>query len=86
MFGKMFRDDLMAGAKKLQKPKVKCPKCGAEIELDPKTQEGEVIECPDCGCELEIVKKGTRLDVEALEENVGDKDDLGEAEEVEDFE
>jgi len=76
----------MAGAKKLQKPKVKCPKCGAEIELDPKTQEGEVIECPDCGCELEIVKKGTRLDVEALEENVGDKDDLGEAEEVEDFE
>ncbi len=86
MFGKKFRDDFMAGAKKPQKPKVKCPQCGAEIELDPKTQEGEVIECPDCGCELEIVKKGTRLDVEALEENPGEKDDLGEAEEVEDFE
>ena len=86
MFMKNFRDDLMAGAKKSQKPKVKCPQCGAEIELDPKTAEGEVIECPDCGCELEVVKKGTRLDVEALEENLGEKDDLGEAEEVEDFE
>ncbi len=86
MFRKKVRDDFMAGAKKLQKPKVKCPHCGAQIGLDPKTQEGEIIECPDCGCELEIVKKGARLDVEALEENVGSKDDLGEAEEVEDFE
>jgi alpha-aminoadipate carrier protein LysW len=76
----------MAGAKKLQKPKVKCPQCGAEIELDPKTQEGEIIECPDCGCELEVIKKGNRLDVEAIEETWEEREDLGEAEESEDFE
>jgi len=66
----------MATSKKSIKPKVRCPKCGAEIEIDPKTQEGEIIECPDCGTELEIVKKGLRFDVEAIEEFSG-RDELG---------
>lgn len=77
---------MMALAKKTQKPKVKCPQCGAEIELDPKTQEGEIIECTDCACELEIVKKGSKFDVEAIEETWRQQEDLGEAEESEDLE
>jgi len=76
----------MAPAKKSNKPKVKCPRCGAEIELDPKTQESEIIECPECSCELEVVRKGAKFDVEAMEEARKEGDDLGEAEEIEDFE
>ena len=75
----------MPREKKSRKPKVKCPQCAAEIELDPKTQEGEIIECPDCSCELEIVKKGERFDVEALEERFDGRDDLGGEEDFEDF-
>jgi len=76
----------MAPAKKSNKPKVKCPCCGAEIELDPKTQEGEIIECPECSCELEVVRKGAKFDVEATEKSRKEEEDLGEAEEIEDFE
>ncbi len=76
----------MVSPKKSQKPKVKCPRCGAEIELDSKTQEAEIIECPECGCELEVVKKGFKFDVESIEEKLAEKDDLGEADEAEDLE
>ena len=76
----------MVAAKKSQKPKVKCPQCGAEIELDSKTQEGEIIECPDCGTDLEIVRKGIKLDVETLEEKWKQDEDLGGAEDFEDTE
>jgi len=76
----------MVSPKKSQKPKVKCPRCGAEIELDSKTQEAEVIECPECGCELEVIKKGAKFDVESIEEKLGEKDDLGETDEFNDLE
>jgi alpha-aminoadipate carrier protein LysW len=76
----------MASPKKSQKPKVKCPQCGAEVDIDPKTEEGEIIECPECGCELEIVKKGTKFDVECVEDSMKENDDLGEGEEAEDLE
>ena len=85
MLDKKFRDYPMSPAKKSAKPKVKCPKCGADIELDAKTAEGELIECPDCSCELEIVKKGDKLDVECLSEKWQAGDDLGENEETEDL-
>jgi len=32
-----------------------CPECGAEIELEAGTIEGELLECPDCGSELEVL-------------------------------
>jgi lysine biosynthesis protein LysW len=76
----------MTPAKKSSKPKVKCPRCGAEIELDPKTGESEIIECPDCACELEVVKKGVRFDVESIEERWREGEDLGETDEAEDLE
>lgn len=44
-----------------------CPECGAEIDLDPDTEEGDNIECPECGAELEVIKKGSKYDVEAVE-------------------
>jgi len=34
---------------------VECPECGAQINLAPDTEEGEIITCPDCGVELEVV-------------------------------
>ena len=34
---------------------MECPECGAELELAPDVEEGEIIVCPDCGVELEIM-------------------------------
>ena len=31
-----------------------CPECGAELEVEPDVEEGEIIVCPDCGVELEV--------------------------------
>lgn len=33
---------------------VTCPECGAELELDPATEVGEIVVCPDCGVDLEV--------------------------------
>jgi alpha-aminoadipate carrier protein LysW len=32
-----------------------CLECGAELELAPDVEEGEIIVCPDCGVELEVL-------------------------------
>ncbi|MBM4430393.1 MAG: lysine biosynthesis protein LysW [Chloroflexi bacterium] len=32
-----------------------CPECAAEIQLDDKTMEHEIVVCPDCGVELEVI-------------------------------
>lgn len=34
---------------------VECPECGAQINLPPDTEEGEIITCLDCGVELEVL-------------------------------
>ncbi len=31
-----------------------CPVCGAEIEFEEDTIQGELMECPSCGSELEV--------------------------------
>jgi lysine biosynthesis protein LysW len=54
-------------------PKVICPECGAEIDIDAKTEEGTLIECPECGTELEVVRKGSKFDVELVEERAEDQ-------------
>jgi alpha-aminoadipate carrier protein LysW len=33
---------------------VKCPECGAKIEVPNDVLKGDVITCPDCGLELEV--------------------------------
>lgn len=33
---------------------VECVECGASIELDADTMQGEIFVCPDCGVELEV--------------------------------
>ncbi|CAM2005185.1 lysine biosynthesis protein LysW [Acanthopleuribacter pedis] len=33
---------------------VECVVCGADVELDGTTLQGELIDCDDCGCELEV--------------------------------
>jgi len=32
-----------------------CPECGAELDLVPDVEEGEIVVCPDCGVELEVM-------------------------------
>ena len=32
----------------------KCSHCGSENDLDPDTEEGQIIECLECGFEYEI--------------------------------
>jgi lysine biosynthesis protein LysW len=61
-------------------PAVICPECGAAIDIDAKTEEGEMIQCPECSTELEVVRKGKKFDVELVESG-GEKDpELGESE------
>ena len=48
--------------------KVKCPECGAEIEVAEDAIVGEIISCPDCGLELEIVKiEGSKIEVKSVQ-------------------
>lgn len=53
---------------------VECPVCGAEIELDEDTVEGELITCPECGTELEV----TGVDPFSVEEAPQEEEDWGE--------
>lgn len=34
---------------------VECLECGAQFNLAPDTEEGEILACPDCGVELEVI-------------------------------
>lgn len=31
-----------------------CEDCGAEFELDPDVEEGQIVECLECGAEFEV--------------------------------
>ena len=35
--------------------KAACPECGADVELGPKVEKGEIVQCSDCGSDLEVV-------------------------------
>ena len=51
-----------------------CPVCGADIEFNNDTVEGELMECPECGAELEVVS----LDPPELQEAPSEEEDWGE--------
>ena len=34
--------------------RVECPVCGADVELQADTEQGELVECGDCGTDLEV--------------------------------
>ena len=51
-----------------------CPECGADIELDAGTMQGEIIPCPECGVELEV----TKLDPLTVEPAPEEEEDWGE--------
>jgi alpha-aminoadipate carrier protein LysW len=34
---------------------MECIECGAELELGPDLEVGEILVCPDCGAELEVM-------------------------------
>ncbi len=35
---------------------MECIECGAELDLAPDLEVGEILVCPDCGAELEVMK------------------------------
>lgn len=51
-----------------------CPVCGAEVNLEEDTVQGELIECPDCGTELEVVS----INPFKVEEAPQEEEDWGE--------
>lgn len=51
-----------------------CPECAAEISLDDKVVEGEILTCADCGAELEVIS----LDPPTLELAPEEEEDWGE--------
>lgn len=47
--------------------RVKCPDCGAELEVPEDVMISEVLSCPDCGLELEVKRiEGDSLEVQEL--------------------
>jgi alpha-aminoadipate carrier protein LysW len=47
---------------------VKCPDCGAELEVPEDVTVGEILSCPDCGLELEVKQNnGSNLELQKLE-------------------
>jgi lysine biosynthesis protein LysW len=60
---------------------VRCPECGAELDVDEdEVEEGEILACPECEVEIEVVQvHPVRLNV------ISDEDEI-EEEESEDSE
>lgn len=48
--------------------KARCPECGAEVDLGPSPEPGDVVECPECGARLVIKRSGRRYRLEPAEE------------------
>jgi alpha-aminoadipate carrier protein LysW len=56
--------------------KIKCPDCGADIDVPDDVMLNEIVACPDCGLELEITKiEGDKLSYQRV---VVEKEDWGE--------
>lgn len=60
-----------------------CDQCGAENDLDPDTEEGQIIECLECGCEFEVTELEP-LTYEALAGQMDDSDGADSADASED--
>lgn len=56
---------------------VKCPECGAVIDVDEdEVEEGEILSCPECEVELEVVQKQpVHLNVISDEEEIGEEEE-----------
>jgi len=73
---------------------IRCPDCGAEIDVDEdEVEEGEILSCPECESELEVTQThpvhlnpiSDDLDDEEDEESEGDEVEEEEDEEEDDF-
>src|SRR5215831_14006864 len=69
---------------------IRCPDCGAEIDVDEDdVEEGEILSCPECESELEVtqthpVHLNPISDDLDEEEEEGDEDEVEEEDEEED--
>jgi len=48
--------------------KLTCPECGAEIILEDKPVENEIIECSECGAQLVVKQVNPEIILEVLED------------------
>lgn len=62
---------------------VKCPKCGALLDLDvDEVEEGEILTCPDCEVDLEVVNTNP-LEFDVVEPEEEGEEEVGEGDEEE---
>ena len=54
---------------------VRCPKCGAEVDVDEdEVEEGEILTCLECEADLEVVQKRP-VSVNVISDDDDDDDD-----------
>jgi alpha-aminoadipate/glutamate carrier protein LysW len=54
---------------------VRCPKCGAEVDVDEdEVEEGEILTCLECETDLEVVQKRP-VSVNVISDDEDDDDD-----------
>src|SRR5437588_9090501 len=73
-------------AKKLTEagPVIRCPECGAEIDVDEdEVEEGEILSCPECESELEVTQTHP-VHLNPISDDLDDEEDEEEDEEEED--
>jgi alpha-aminoadipate carrier protein LysW len=58
---------------------IRCPECGAEMDVDEdEVEEGEILSCPECEVELEVVQvHPVHLNVISDEEEEEEEEDEG---------
>lgn len=62
---------------------VKCPDCGAAMDLDEdEVEEGEILSCPECESELEVVQTHP-VKLNSLSEEEDEEEESSEEEEEE---
>jgi len=57
-------------------PKVICPECDGDVQIDAATATGDIIECDNCGVELEVSGLDpVELDILDNDEDFEEEDD-----------
>ena len=65
-----------------------CEQCGSENELDPDTEEGQIIECLECGAEYEVtgLEPLTFEELDLVDVDSDASDDADDADDDDEFE
>jgi alpha-aminoadipate/glutamate carrier protein LysW len=65
---------------------IRCPDCGAEIDVDEdEVEEGEILSCPECESELEVTQTHP-VHLNPISDDLDEEDDEDEEEDEDDSE